>query len=162
MALAMNAAIKAELVERLRSGKYAQGKEKLGVKDDDGERFCCLGVLCEIAVERGIIKRFDQPVDCWDCEHPDDTVHKIEVHYDGSYDATLPQKVVDWAGIESVDIDYRSADDNFDDYEGMGRFESEQHKRSGNVEHASLAGMNDDGVPFTEIAQFIEDEVIAR
>lgn len=162
MALAMNAAIKAELVERLRSGKYIQGKEKLATKEGDDTLYCCLGVLCEIAVERGIINRIEQDVECWDCENPDACIPKVEVHYDHTYDATLPEKVVNWAGIESVDIDDRSASDNFDDYEGMGRFEAERHKRTGNVVHASLAGMNDDGVPFTEIAQFIEDEVIAR
>lgn len=162
MALAMNAEIKAELVERLRSGRYIQGKEKLAIKDDDGERYCCLGVLCEIAVERGIITRVEQDVECWDCENPDVCIPKIEVHYDNTYDATLPQKVVNWAGVESVDIDYRVPDQNFDDYEGMGRFESEYAARSGSVKYASLAGMNDDGVPFEEIATWIEDNVESR
>lgn len=162
MALAMNAAIKAELVERLRSGKYAQGKEKLATKEGDDTLYCCLGVLCEMAVERGIINRIEQDVECWDCENPDTCVTKVEVHYDNTYHATLPKKVIDWAGIESVDIDHRSADENFDDYEGMGRFEAESYRHNGTVPHATLAGMNDEGVPFTEIAQFIEDEVIAR
>lgn len=162
MALAMDAAIKAELVSRLRSGKYIQGKEKLAVKEGDDTLYCCLGVLCEIAVERGIINRIETDVECWDCENPDVCIPKVEVHYDNTYDATLPQKVVDWAGVESVDVDNRGADENFDDYEGMGRFEPESYRRNGTVAHASLAGMNDEGVPFTEIAQFIEDEVIGR
>ena len=34
-----------ELVEALRSGKYQQGFERLR----DGNRFCCLGVACDIS-----------------------------------------------------------------------------------------------------------------
>lgn len=157
MTLVMDAEIKAELVKRLRSGNYIQGQEKLATIGDEGERYCCLGVLCEIAVERGIIKRFDQEVECWDCDHLDHMVHKVEVHYDHTYDATLPDKVVEWAGMESVDVDERPEVSRFDDYEGMGRFEREHPDKV-----TSLAEMNDTGVPFIEIAQFIEDNVEAR
>lgn len=41
-----------ELVNRLRSGAVRQGKFNLGTTS--GER-CCLGVACDIAVERGVI-----------------------------------------------------------------------------------------------------------
>ena len=41
----MNADIKAKWVAALRSGKYAQGQFKLR---DLSNRFCCLGVLCDI------------------------------------------------------------------------------------------------------------------
>lgn len=37
-------------VEALRSGEYEQGKGYLRVTDEDGQdKFCCLGVLCEVA-----------------------------------------------------------------------------------------------------------------
>ncbi len=44
--------VKAEWVKRLRSGAYKQGFGYLRNTDDS---YCCLGVLCEIAVEQGII-----------------------------------------------------------------------------------------------------------
>lgn len=45
--------IKAAWVEALRSGKYQQGKNYL---NSEG-RYCCLGVLCELAVEAGVTGR---------------------------------------------------------------------------------------------------------
>lgn len=47
----MDKAIKARWVEKLRSGDYEQGRVYLHDRDD---KFCCLGVLCEIAVEDGV------------------------------------------------------------------------------------------------------------
>lgn len=41
----MNREVKAKWLEALRSGKYAQGYESLR----QGNKFCCLGVLCEIS-----------------------------------------------------------------------------------------------------------------
>lgn len=49
----MDQEIKARWVERLRSGEIPQGHKALGAIS--GER-CCLGVLCDIAVEDGIIE----------------------------------------------------------------------------------------------------------
>jgi|SRR6266853_268140 len=48
----MNKEIKARWIEALRSGKYKQGRSFLKIK----EGFCCLGVLCELAVEDKIIE----------------------------------------------------------------------------------------------------------
>ena len=41
----MNPEIKAKWIEALRSGKYRQTKEYL----KRGDKYCCLGVLCEVA-----------------------------------------------------------------------------------------------------------------
>lgn len=49
----MNADIKAKWLEALRSGKYAQGRKYLRRINDDGDRFCCLGVLCDIIKPSG-------------------------------------------------------------------------------------------------------------
>lgn len=52
----MNKDIKLEWVKRLRSGTYAQGRNHLAVVDSLGTKsYCCLGVLCEIAVEHKLI-----------------------------------------------------------------------------------------------------------
>lgn len=49
----MKPAIKRRWVDALRSGKYEQGR---GLLCHDG-RFCCLGVLCELAAEDGVVER---------------------------------------------------------------------------------------------------------
>lgn len=46
----MNPEIKAKWVEALRSGKYKQTRNALRKSDN---RFCCLGVLCDIADPTG-------------------------------------------------------------------------------------------------------------
>lgn len=43
--------VKAKWVEALRSGKYKQGRYNLHYKDT----YCCLGVLCEVAVQEGVL-----------------------------------------------------------------------------------------------------------
>lgn len=70
-------------VEALRSGKYEQGKMALRHEN----RFCCLGVACEVFIENG-------------------GAIKIAIDPDG--DATyaglacrLPKEVSDWIGIKS-------------------------------------------------------------
>ena len=52
----MNPAIKAEWVKALRSGNYAQGKGNLRTFDD---KYCCLGVLCDIGQRKAWTRRDD-------------------------------------------------------------------------------------------------------
>jgi hypothetical protein len=52
----MNTQIKERWVEELRNGKYKQGQGNLKAIKDGEVRHCCLGVLCELAVEAGIIQ----------------------------------------------------------------------------------------------------------
>ena len=49
----MNAAIKALWIEELRNGHRKQGKGRL--RTSPNNRFCCLGILCELAVAAGVI-----------------------------------------------------------------------------------------------------------
>lgn len=42
-------------VKALRSGKYTQGQGQLKTTDE----YCCLGVLCDLAVKHGIIRSFN-------------------------------------------------------------------------------------------------------
>ncbi len=51
----MDPEIRAQWVAALRSGNYRQGKGTLR-RDSDGT-FCCLGVLCELAVAAGVTDR---------------------------------------------------------------------------------------------------------
>lgn len=47
----MDKKLKKEWVKALRSGDYQQGKSRLCTETKDGPKFCCLGVLCDIAFD---------------------------------------------------------------------------------------------------------------
>jgi hypothetical protein len=85
--------IRAEWIRRLESGKYQQTKGCLY----NGEGYCCLGVLCEIAHENGIVERSDKPngdghyAYCYD----EDGIEIVA-------DVDLPHAVMAWAGINTV------------------------------------------------------------
>lgn len=70
----MNPDVKKLWVEALRSGEFQQGQCILRNKDKN--TFCCLGVLCELAVRQGIVSEY-------------------------AYDIPLPDdpKILDWAGL---------------------------------------------------------------
>lgn len=70
----MNPAVKKKWVAALRSGEYEQGRELLR----EGNRFCCLGVLCDLHAKQ--TKR------AWEGSS-----------YGGFY--LPPSKVVRWAGL---------------------------------------------------------------
>lgn len=71
-----------EWANKLDSGKYKQGRNAL---NRDGF-FCCLGVLCELAVEKGVIPPAVQK--------SDGGMYYLES------DAVLPKEVAAWAGIQ--------------------------------------------------------------
>lgn len=68
---------------KLSSGEISQGKGSLGLPDG---RRCCLGVLCDMAAEAGVI------------EKPIATTDGEVLLYDDSY-SVLPDSVMDWAGM---------------------------------------------------------------
>ena len=78
---------------RLIDGDIPQGIHALGTPD--GKR-CCLGVLCDMAVEAGVI---DPPtvVNTGDADRP-----TYELSYDGQH-VYLPISVQSWAGLDSAD-----------------------------------------------------------
>ena len=84
----MNKDIKKKWVDALRSGEYKQGKGQL--RNSKGE-FCCLGVLCDLAVKEGIVKELAE------CD---------VFYYDGDT-LTPPPSVKEWAGsdLECLDIE---------------------------------------------------------
>lgn len=56
----MNREIALKLADALESGEYAQGRSRLCLVNENGSKeFCCLGVLSEIAVQEGVIRRFE-------------------------------------------------------------------------------------------------------
>lgn len=50
----MNPEIKDKWITALESGEFEQGKGSLA----DNGRYCCLGVLCELAAREGAVQRF--------------------------------------------------------------------------------------------------------
>jgi hypothetical protein len=81
-------------VAELRSGKWTQIDGLLG-KGDTGR--CCLGVLCEVAVQDGIIGK--------ELDFQGSPSGSLRVVYDDEHQRrsgeTLPPDVRDWAGIDT-------------------------------------------------------------
>ena len=83
-------------VRALRSGDYKQGQGALATRFPHKKtEFCCLGVLCDLAVKDGV----DIDINKKDCEHDYDN----ETYY-------LPKSVMDWADLKSYNGLYYSLD----------------------------------------------------
>lgn len=81
----MDERIKKLWVDALRSGEYKQGTGALCTTSFGIVEHCCLGVLCELAIEDGVsLPKFER---------------NNHVLFDGM-DATLPESVVDWADLD--------------------------------------------------------------
>lgn len=132
-----NQEVMQEWVRRLRSGDYGQGRGRLR----RGDRFCCLGVLCEIAFERGVVDRGM-------CNEPLSYLldnGTVGVQGTGAYTyngaSTMPGgEVYAWAGIPEGHTNNVGAAEPVTAY--------------------SLAHRNDAGLPFDRIADVIESEWI--
>lgn len=121
----MNKEIKTQWLAALRSGEYQQGKGSLRGKNNE---FCCLGVLCDIAVKNGVI--------------PEPRLVKGSTVYQyggiGELFETLhlPKTVQEWAELPNSNP----------------RVESKTLFRGG-----TLAYLNDQGATFEQIADLIEE-----
>lgn len=117
-------------VQALRSGRYEQGKGRL---NKDG-KFCCLGVACELYIEDGgQLERV--------AEHPvlNDSATGYREPGTKPVDAALPPRpVTEWLGLNMASGTYGT-----DDVWNSTR---------------SLAGDNDCGDTFEQIADTIESE----
>lgn len=129
----MNPKIKEEWIAALRSGEYIQGQSALKQKFIDEEtketkfKYCCLGVLCELAAKEDIVKAYDPSVSYPSMGFVDPVQpYTKETSY-------LPQAVQTWAGLYSRTASYGPPN--------VGR---------------SLAQDNDTGKTFEEIANIIE------
>jgi hypothetical protein len=86
--------VKVKWLEALRSGRYTQGTGALQRVHEDGSRsFCCLGVLCEVAIEMGVTLDVGAGVS----DHPKGDV----VAYDGA-SSYPPSKVEEFATVGGV------------------------------------------------------------
>ncbi len=151
----MDTAIKAEWVDALRSGDYAQGGGVLR----RGNNFCCLGVLCDIAVKHGVIDApSDRDPEFYETDDeglgdPDTgdiepgnpaPVYRYGERQDApgflpSSETALPKLVREWAGIDESLPTVRYWDSELD-----------RDRETG------LHTLNDEGQSFTRIAELIE------
>lgn len=94
----MNTEVKARWLKALRSGDYQQGKGALHIQDKHA--YCCLGVLCDLAVGAGIGIALDDTITYSDYYTDEDgegsalktTTFDRESEY-------LPGAVQEWAGL---------------------------------------------------------------
>ncbi len=130
----MKADIKKLWINRLESGEISQTVGTLGRKT--GER-CCLGVLCDLAVEAGVIAL---PVvdNNWVREGE-------KLLFGDTYDsAILPLSVREWAGMFT---------DN-GRYDEFGEVQDREDESDGDC----LSADNDRGKSFREIAKIVREK----
>jgi hypothetical protein len=72
-------------VAALRSGEYAQGRERLAQWNGSSWSYCCLGVACDLAMKDGVQIQVER--------------RNNSLVFDGTALA-LPERVMDWLGLE--------------------------------------------------------------
>jgi len=144
----MNPEVKQLWLDALRSGKYTQGKSLLRPTEST---YCCLGVLCQIAEERGICEYI--PSD----EHEGFTIKYPDVFQDGFCDGNvyeeseLPWVVKQWAGL-----------DNENPKVTLNERNTKEHLKGTMQDNTiiTLAQLNDEhNYTFTELADIIEEQL---
>lgn len=135
----MNSKIKARWVEALRSGDYKQTEGYLNVDvyngsgEDDG--YCCLGVLCELAVADGVITK-KRVADSSYMQFGDEDFE------DWDY-SVLPISVMKWAELDVSNPCVNTSDPEKEEFQ----------------EWQPLSEPNDNGATFEEIADWIERDL---
>lgn len=88
----MHQHIRDQWVERLKSGKYLQGKNRLRNTEGDVPSFCCLGVLCEMYIEQHKGEIDPDMLEMW-----------VKDGYFLGKSEFPPPQVVTWAGMQHFD-----------------------------------------------------------
>lgn len=136
----MKPEVKAAWVEALRSGEYEQGTDYLHTASGDGpDRFCCLGVLCEVAIKSGL-------------ELEVLPAEEGAFRYAGANNLT-PREVIEWAGVDELaleeELTVSSRPSNYDI----------RVSTAGSIETTSLSRLNDSGHTFAVLADIIEEQL---
>jgi hypothetical protein len=83
--------VKEKWVAALRSGEYQQTKSYLHLVEEDGvDRFCCLGVLCDLAAQEGVVEEGRQSIEAFR------DGRQATILY-GDYSSYPPDEVEEWA-----------------------------------------------------------------
>lgn len=142
----MNKEVRAKWISALRSGKYEQGYHYLNAYD----KFCCLGVLCEIAVEEGVTIKVNGPYG---------QGNTVNAYKDGTglRDGALGDNVCKWAGLKISDsvgfVVFNQSDIDSGLFKGL--------EEGGAVVpmSTSLAALNDSKLySFEDIAKIVEEK----
>lgn len=145
----MKEEIKKKWVEKLRDGSYKQGQKKLcTVEKGKDTKYCCLGVLTDLAVKEGVIM--------WNgyLEKDENSVCRYvqDIKY-GATSGVIPRKVVYWSGLKDENpLLFPKEISPVLDKAGI-KFDSPKMKR----DTISLAELNDEGLSFEGIAAVIEE-----
>ena len=132
----MNPEIKKLWIDALLSGEYQQGQGYLHQIRDGESQFCCLGVLCDLALKNGVSLHVSQR-DEWVTEFNNSS-------------ESLPEAVMEWSGMTSVNGGFHyTVSHRWEDLDGFIHDEQEEMEQS-------LAELNDNGYTFEEIAKDIE------
>lgn len=134
----MKKSVKEAWIAELRSGKYKQGTGYLTMDDN----YCCLGVLCEMAYKENVITKSTVSA-------PKYTKGEVIVHY-ADMESILPPAVAVWAGMYNPETEKYDED----------RLNVVKLLIGNN--HTSLAFLNDHGSSFNDIADIIENHIIAE
>ena len=127
--MSMNPEIKQQWVAALRSGEYRQGKHVLHNVDEN--TYCCLGVLCDLAVKAGVIQ-------LGAVDYNSEVDGDVQAYGGAGDKTTLPLSVQEWACLDDFNPDVI-------DNEG---------------DESSLAGLNDEkNYTFEQLADLIEDQL---
>lgn len=154
MTLSMKADIKERWIQELESGNYRQGGGSLHERGGGipsmgkvrDEKFCCLGVLCKMAEEAGAV------------EITSTEEHGALVQY-GDQTAYLPVEVIQWAEISyEGSRAFPDLTTLLEEERGVIEYIDDDRMHPSNL--VSLSLMNDQAVPFSEIAQVIREKVI--
>lgn len=133
----MNPEAKRLWLEALRSGKFKQVTEAL--KKNDG--FCCLGVLCDVAIKHGVDGY-------WDTDDGSDiyVYPKYGDAWIGREEGTLPPPVREWAGLGDIYGDNPDV--------------SIVSEVTGETRKYHLSALNDDeGYTFEQIADLVDKQL---
>ena len=118
-----------EWVKALRSGNYQQGRHALrSGKDGDQDKFCCLGVACDIFeshLQLDVVKRYIND-------------ELFDVAYSGQ-STVLPQSVANTVGLKTREGRLTLPTDGMEGHE-----------------YETLTSINDSGATFQEIADILE------
>ena len=93
----MNQDIKDQWLIALRSGDYEQGTRS-GLHSRD-EKFCCLGVLCDLAVKAGVLPKAVQVNAYENYEYRDTDPKRLDNDQPSLNGGYAPYEVVQWAGL---------------------------------------------------------------
>lgn len=132
----MNQDIKKQWVKMLRSGHFAQGANRLHYRENgNSHRFCCLGVLCELGVQAGVVVTSTTKFSWY--RYIETIVLGNDVRSRIKESTTvLPASVMLWAGLS--------------------HHSPLTLERDNDGKRMDLSGLNDRMVPFADIADIIE------